>query len=128
MATIYCERVFVKDFSHAVSKQAYLKACKWLAKNVYSNVELAQDLVVNIIKKNECESPTFTVTVYVLNNESELRSDFCKKCRSLHTLFYSLRSMNCNECKAKAYHKKMDEEIANKAQFVKQVLEEKENV
>lgn len=125
---IYCKHVFEKTFTDEVSKQAYLKACKWLAQNVYNNVELASSTVVSIVKKTdeETEFPAFVVSVYTKNDEEESRKDFCNKCKTLHTIFYSIGGMNCGECKAGAYYKKLDDDIKHKAKFIKEVLEDKE--
>ena len=128
MEMIYCRQVFKKRFEHKVSKKAYLNACKWLAMNIYNNVELANHIVVQITKDvQEEQSPAFVVSVYVKDNEKDLRSDFCKRCKSLHTIFYSVEGMDCNKCKAMAYFKKEDKDIEGKTQFVKRVLEDKEN-
>ena len=125
---IYCKHAFEKTFTNKISKKAYLEACKWLAQNIYGNVELASSVVVSIVKSKdeETQSPAFIVSVYVKNDEDELRKDFCNKCKTLHTIFYSIGGMNCTECKASAYHKKMDDDIKQKAKFVKEVLEDKE--
>lgn len=124
--SIYCKQVFTKSFEHEVSKKAYLNACKWLAQNVYSNVELSKHTVVGIEKSKE-QFPTFIVSVYVKENEKELRKSFCKHCRTLHTIFYSVGGINCGECKASAYFKQLDEQVNNKATFVGEVLEDRED-
>ena len=121
---IYCECVFQKSFEHEVSKKAYLNACKWLAQNIYSNVELSKHVVVNI-QKCANESPTFVVSVYVKHNENDVREGFCKHCKTLHTIFYSIDGVVCSQCKANAYFKQLDKEIEQKASFVNKVLEDK---
>ena len=124
--SLHCKQIFTKTFKHEVSKQAYLNACKWLARNVYGNVELAKHVVVSI-DKEPGQFPAFTVTVYVKENEDEVRKNFCKHCRTLHTMFFSIDGMNCNECKANAYFKQLDQQTSGKANFVREVLEGKEN-
>lgn len=124
--SIYCKRVFRKTFEHSVSKQAYLNACKWLAQNIYGNVELSKHVVVSI-EKQQGKSPAFIVSVYTKEEEGEIRESFCKHCKTLHTIFYSINGMNCNECKANAFFKDLDEQLQGKAKFVKQVLEDKQN-
>ena len=124
--TIYCRCVFQKKFENEKSKKAYLDACKWLAQNIYGNVELSKHIVVNIEKKQQRKLPTFIVSVYVKEEESEVRESFCKHCKTLHTIFYSVDGMNCNECKANAFFKKLDKQLEGKANFVGEVLEDKE--
>lgn len=123
--SIYCKCVFQKTFKHDVSKKAYLNACKWLAQNIYGNVELSKHVVVNI-EKQQKKSPAFIVSVYVKEEEGEVRESFCKHCKTLHTIFYSVDGMNCNECKANAFFKKLDKQLEGKANFVEEVLEDKE--
>lgn len=123
---IFCEKVFRKEFEHEVSKQAYLSACKWLAVNIYNNAELTSNLVVAIEKQEESELPTFVVTVYVRINEKEQREAHCKKCKMLHTIFYSVNGANCNECKGNAYYKRLDENISGLVGFYKEMFEDKE--
>lgn len=123
---MFCEKAFQKEFEHKVSKQAYLSACRWLAVNIYNNAELAKNLLVAIDKKEQSELPTFVVTVYVRINEKEQREAHCKKCKMLHTIFYSVNGVNCNECRARAYYKRLDENISGIVGFYKEMFEDKE--
>lgn len=124
--SIFCEKAFEKEFEDEISKRAYLNACKWLAINIYNNVELSKSVVISIEKAAERELPTFVVTVYARIDEKEQREAHCKKCKMLHTIFYSLNGVNCSECKAKAYFKYLDDNTTNVKNFVKEVLENKE--
>lgn len=123
---MFCEKAFQKEFEHEVSKQAYLSACRWLAVNIYNNAELAKNLLIAIDKKEQSELPTFVVTVYVRINEEEQREAHCKKCKMLHTIFYSVNGINCNECRARAYYKRLDENISGIVGFYKKMFENKE--
>lgn len=125
---IYCKQAFQKTFEDEVSKKAYLDACKWLAQNIYGNVELSKDIVVNIAKTTtKKKSPAFTVTVYVKSDADEVKESFCKKCRQLHTIFYSVDGVNCNECKGSALYKKLESDVKGKAEFVNEILEGRED-
>lgn len=123
---MYNRLVFVKTFKHKVSKKAYLKACGWLAQHIYSNVELSKHVVVSI-DKQPGEFPAFTVKVYVVVQEEEVKETFCKHCKTLHTIFYSVDGMDCNKCKANAYFKELDKQLENKAKFVNEILEDEEH-
>lgn len=124
--SIFCEKAFEKEFEDEISKQAYLNACKWLAINIYNNVELSKSVVISIEKAAGRELPTFVVTVYARIDEKEQREAHCKKCKMLHTIFYSMNGVNCSECKAKAYFKYLDDNITNVKNFVREILEDKE--
>lgn len=123
----YSVIVFEKSFSDDVSKNAYLKACKWLANNLYNKVELSESLYVQIIKNNEEKSPTFVVKIFAKNSETKCKEDFCKKCRTINTVFYQVEKPNCDNCKANAFHKKMEKEIKTKRDFYKEAFNEKDN-
>lgn len=123
---IFCEKAFQKEFEDEVSKQAYLSACKWLAVNIYNNAELAKNLVIAIDKKEQSELPTFVVTVYVRIDEKEQRDAHCKKCKMLHTIFYSVNSASCNECKAGAYYKRLDEHMKGLIDFYRTLFKNRE--
>lgn len=123
---VYCKCVFRKVFEDEVSKQAYLQACKWLAKNIYSNVELSKHIVVNIEKGGE-QLPAFIVSVYVKEDADEIQGSFCRHCKMLHTLFYSIDGMKCSECKANALVKELDKQLKGKVVAVSDILEGKEN-
>lgn len=122
---IFGEQAFVKEFTNEVSKQAYLDACKWLAVNLYNNVELSKHTLINIEKKEEAQLPTFVVTVYARIDEKEQRSIRCKKCKMLHTMFYSVDGINCNKCDSRGYQKQLDEDIVGIRTFVTEVLEKR---
>ena len=66
------------------------------------------------------------IEIFIKEEEKGVRDDHCKKCKQLYTLLYSVEKPNCTECKAKAYQKRMEERLASKALFVKEVMEGKE--
>lgn len=123
---IFCEKAFKKTFEDEVSKKAYLKACKWLATNIFNRVELAKHIVFSIEKQCESELPTFVVTAYVKSDESALRSEYCKQCKTLHTIFYSIDGTDCGSCKARGYQAKLDKDIVSKKTFVQEIVGEDE--
>lgn len=119
---VYSEKILEKEFSNKVSKEAYLSACKWLAKNVYSNKSLSEKVNVNITKTN---STTFLVTLYSSIDEQETANDFCSKCKSLHTIFYSIDKPECNKCNAFCYRREMSKVTNGIKTFVRELLEDK---
>lgn len=123
--TTYSEMVFKKEFSNKVSKQAYLNACVWLAKNVYGKSDYAERITVKIEKKDvkKTKVPTFVVSLYVTINENELKNDFCQKCQQLHTLFYCVDKVNCEECKMASYRKQLNSYVKNLKEHFEEVFE-----
>ena len=121
----YCKKIFEKSFSNEVSKVAYLEACKWLAIHVYNKVELVKFLSVNIEKSVERNQlPTFNVTLYAMIDATETDKSFCKKCKSLYTIFYSVDKMNCEECKKHAYCLELEKQIKSIEEYLKEKFEE----
>lgn len=124
MNEIHGKRVFQKTFTDETPKAAYLKACKWLAKNVYSKPSLSEHVAVNIVKLQEKE-PSFLITVYAVEDEKEIKDNFCNRCKVLQNTFYNNASPNCLECKMNAITKEFDKQLCSKYDFIKKVLEGK---
>lgn len=120
----YSEKVFEKDFSNKVSKQAYLNLCKWLANNVISNVELSKVVTFNIEKLTN-KLPTFRLTLYVTLIEEDIKFDYCKKCQQLSSLLYSNEKPDCDHCKMSGYMKKKRDNIRGYKDFYKEVFKDK---
>lgn len=128
MATKYSEDVYEISFSDKVSKQAYLKACKWLAQNVYSKDELSDYISVQIKKNKERQLPTFTVKLFITVNERDLCRSYCDKCKQLHTLFYSVDKVNCETCKLNGYRKNLHDNVKNMVEFWKGAFEDENDL
>jgi len=95
-------KYFAKNFEDEDSKVAYLNACKWLAKNVISKVEVSETLF-SIHKVKEADLPTFRLELHCSFNEGKLGKEFCNRCQEFHRSFYINQEYNCNACKVKAY-------------------------
>ena len=124
----YSEKFYEISFSDKISKQAYLNACKWLAKNVYSKVELSKYVSVQIIKDTERQLPTFTVILYITVDEKEMKDNYCSKCKNLHTIMYAIDKPNCSSCKMEGYRRYMDNDIKNLVAFWKEVFDCEEQI
>lgn len=111
----YTKEVYSKEFTDAVSKQAYLKACKWLAQNVYVSPSYSESIVVKIKKKDKRETKdgdlfVFEVVLYYSTNLVNAKDRFCNNCKQMHQTFYS-NSPQCSECKLKVFFKKIENEV-----------------
>jgi hypothetical protein len=126
----YSEIFYKKTFKNKISKQAYLEACKWLALNVYSKVELSKLITVNILKQSvkKGQLPAFVVTLYVNYDEDEDLKEYCHKCRQLHSLLYSIDKPNCELCKLSAFCKVKHEHLALLKQTVKEIVADEEQI
>lgn len=126
MKQLYSEEITRKEFTDEVSKQAYLKACKWLAQNVYCSPSYSEKISVQIMKRENKEvqkikgkkkevivSYTFIVVIFISLNEKEMKEQFCKNCKHLHNVFYSIEKPRCEECKFTAYRKFVQSQIGS---------------
>lgn len=122
----FCSNALQVTFEDKVSKKAYLKACKWLAQNIYSNVELSKHIMISIDKDDTKQLPAFTVNVFVKSDEKEERKSHCQACKHLHTVFYSIDKIDCSQCKVAAYYKRLDASVEGKIKFVQDIFLEEE--
>lgn len=116
--------IMSKDFSNKVSKKAYLDCCKWLAIKIFGNKNFADNVSVKINKLNKTKIPTFRVTVFADISYNKANDEFCGKCRTLHSTFYSIDKMNCDECKHHAYIKQNERYVSGIVKFYKELLED----
>ena len=119
----YSDEFAKKSFTGDSMKDAYMKAAKWVASNIISNVEL-KDVTVKY-EKNEDDTnqlPTITVHFFVSLDEKELRERHCKICKEFHGLFFINENCNCSWCNTKAYQNRTDEMISTKKRFYKAML------
>ena len=124
--SFYSEFLYEISFSDKVSKQAYLRACKWLAQNVYGKDEFSDYVTVKIIKDKKRKLPTFTVKLFITINEKEMCEDYCGKCKQLHTIFYSVDKSDCTACKLNGYRSKLHDNIKSLVEFWREQLENAE--
>jgi hypothetical protein len=126
---LYCETVLRKEFTNEVSKQAYLDACKWLAKNVYSKVELSKLITVKVEKQElkKGQLPTFIVTLYATYDEEGLVNEYCHKCKQLHSLLYSVEKPKCDLCKMLAFRKQKHDNLAGIKTALKETIMKNES-
>lgn len=119
---MYCEEIISKEFRNEISKQAYLDACKWLAKNVVGK-KVSQYTSYKIIKKEKEKIPTFEVKIFMNVEAKELNEGFCKHCKMIYSAFYQVDKINCNDCKFNAYKKKMQNSFNTMKDFVTKQIE-----
>jgi len=113
----YTSKIFEKDFSDEISKNAYLKATKWLALNVYGKGNLSNHIVVQVnkLEKEKGQKETvFRVTLYFVVNFEELHNSHCNACKQSTNLFMNNKP-NCQECKYNAFIARIKYETENMA-------------
>lgn len=114
------EKFFEVEFKDESSKQAYLQACKWLATNMVSKVEVG--ILYKIVKKIDADLPTFKVELYCSLELSKLKKEFCTRCKEFHKSFYINQEYNCNACKLKAFLVGSSQKLGIKRSYNKERL------
>lgn len=102
------EKFFSKEFTAVKSKDAYLKACKWVANNVVNKITDIGETFWKIEKiVEEDTKTTFRLELYCLLDTKEEVDKFCANCKSMHKAFFINENYNCNRCNMKAYVDRM---------------------
>ena len=117
------EKFFETNFSHEESKKAYLAACKWIAVNIISKVEVSESVTFSIKKDSNADLPTFKIELYCSINESDLQKKFCDRCKEYHKSFFINQEYNCGTCKARAYIDGVKQKINTKKSYRKERLD-----
>lgn len=111
-----------KEFSDEDSKEAYLKACKWVATNIISKVEAGSDTFWNITKKKDTRLPTFVLDVHTMIDSVDHEKSFCGSCKEFHNSFFINEEYNCNSCKFMAFTKQIEQRLVIKKQYRKEKM------
>lgn len=120
------DKFFETTFSSSSgSKDAYLKACRWLAENVISKAE-AHD-VQYTITKTEIERdgenlPAFKVELFCSLSEGEIRKKYCDMCYSFSHSMFAKREFDCSRCSMLGYNDKLKEKMVVKVGYRKERL------
>lgn len=125
MKTNYTKKILSKSFQGKSSKDAYLKACKWIANNIVSNDKISHLCSYNIVKKDyedgsnnrEC-----ILELFVNVSEKEILNQHCEICKESHKAFYINEEYDCNYCKIKAFDRRLDNKIKIIENFVKDMV------
>lgn len=117
----YCIEIYRLTFKAETRKDAYLKACKWYAKNILSNNEL-QGIQCEYIKDEQ--SPSITICLYATVMEENVYARTCQICKETHNLFFMNDSYNCNRCNINAYRSRITQSIGVKVGYYKKLLME----
>lgn len=98
---ILSEKLFEKTFISKNTKDAFMKACKWIALNILNKVEMG-DITYRVIRI-ESDLPTFKLELFVNLEEKEFRDERCTRCKEFHRLFYINQDYNCSACRMMGY-------------------------
>ena len=122
---IYASKLYQKVFHGNMSKDTYLKACVWLAKNVISDEQINNNVTYSIEKGYDEESGVYlyTVTLFAKLNKEEIENRHCSICRELNGSFLMKEEIKCDWCKLQAYFRREDDMLKEKKRFIKCKME-----
>lgn len=145
----YSREVFRKTFENRESsKQCYLDACKWLAKNVYGSESYSEKLVVKIKKQEskveretriiqlkngkekqktvEVQVYRFEIVLYYQDSLTNSKDVFCNNCNQAHNTFFG-DNPKCSDCRFKVFWKRLDFESGSIVDGLSKSFTEVEN-
>lgn len=108
-----------EQFNGKTTKDAYLKACKWVAKFIVSKEKLENSFIQ--YRKSKEANEVF-VDLYAGLSEEEINESFCKKCKEFHTAFFVKNSLDCSQCKNTAYRNQVEDKLKIKKTYRKEQL------
>lgn len=119
----HATKFYSREFSGSTTKEAYLKACKWVAKNILTDNEIAQDVTWRITKSEDL--PLVVLELYAFVKDTEHVKSFCGACKQFHSLFYINQQQNCNGCNMMAYRSQAEKKGLIKKGYKLKLLSEK---
>lgn len=108
-----------KEFKAGTTKDAFLKASKWVANHV-----LANDLDLNIkySKYYDGDLKVVKVTVLVPLSTDKIMERHCTVCKEMRKTFLLEERNICAECKLSAYQKRAEQMVKTKQEYAREKI------
>ena len=126
---ICIKKFYEKEFTSESSKTAYLRACKFVAKNIVSEsskVE-AEKVIWDIVKVQSDGLPTFRLSLYYKFDDTEFMKKTCDACKEFHKSFFINENFNCNRCNKVGYEKNLEQKLMIGADYLEKILDDELN-
>lgn len=127
---IYIEKFYERDFKDEDPKQAYLKACKFVASNIISKgskVEVSKvTWDVNRVEQ-EGDLPTFRLSLYIKFDDTQFMEQTCNACKQFHKSFFINENFNCSRCNKVGYEKNVKQKLMIGAEYFRKLLDDELN-
>lgn len=124
----YIRKFYERNFKSENPKDAYMKACKFVASNVISassKVEVAK--VTWDIHRVEGDLPTFRLTLYYKFDDTEFMKKTCAACKEFHCSFFVNENYNCDRCNKVGYERNIEQKLVIGSEYFKKVLDDELN-
>lgn len=123
---IYIQKFYERKFRAEDAKEAYLRACKFVASNIISKgskVEVSK-VTWDVVRIEEESLPTFQLSLYYKFDDTDFMERTCNACKQFHSSFFINENFNCNRCNKVGYEKNVSQKLAIGAEYLRQKLEE----
>ena len=122
------KKFYEREFKAEDSKNAYLKACKFVASNIISKgskVEVSK--VTWDVVRVEGDLPTFRLTLYYKFDDTDFMKQSCDACKEFHKSFFINENYNCNRCNKVGYEKNIEQRLLTGAEYFRKMLDDELN-
>ena len=123
----YIEKFYERQFKAESSKDAYMKACKFVANNIISaksKVE-ASKVTWNVTKlTDETGLPTFLLTLYYTFDDEKFMEQTCNACKEFHKSFFINENFNCDRCNKVGYERNIQQKLLIGSEYFKKMLDD----
>lgn len=126
---IHIQKFYERNFADEDSKKAYMKACKFVAKNILSKgskVEVSK-VSWDIIRVEDRDLPTFRLTIYYKFDDKEFMQQTCNACKQFHKSFFVNENFNCSRCNKVGYEKNLEQKLMIGSDYFKRILDDELN-
>lgn len=129
---VYISKFYEHNFKASNSKDAFLKACKFVASAVISkSSKVEADRVTWDVKRVDSDDrdslPTFRLTLYYKFDDTEFMKQTCAACKEFHCSFFINENYNCNSCNKVGYEKNVKEKLTIGSEYMKKMLDNELN-
>ena len=121
---------YEREFKAKKSKDAYLKACKFVASNIISassKVEVSKVTWDVVRVSNDDDLPTFRLTLYYKFDDTQFMKQTCEACKEFHQSFFINENYNCNRCNKVGYEKNVDQKLMIGSEYLRKQLDDELN-
>ena len=109
-----------KTFRAETTKEAFLKASKWVANHILAN---GLDASVKYKDVSDLNIRAIEINVFVTMPVNKVMERHCKICEETRKVFLMGQgSIMCTECKVKAYDRRMKDTIKVKQEYTKEQI------
>ena len=126
---IHIKKFYERRFSAKDSKEAYLKACKFVASNIISKASKveASKVTWDVTKVDSDGLPTFMLTLYIKFDDTEFMKKTCNACKEFHKSFFINENFNCDRCNKVGYERNLEQKLEISASWFRKVLDDELN-